>query len=133
MGTSSGFFSMGYGSPAATRHISISFSQEPAVHQGDQIFGLHLGFLPLLVRIGARGSGWRRRPLGRSLCLTAGSFLPGSSLCALGRRRLHPPSVQGLHSHTLGGYAGGEQRRRALTRNLRRGSRSNSGWTLGWI
>jgi hypothetical protein len=27
MGTSSGFFSIGYGSPAAARHISISFSR----------------------------------------------------------------------------------------------------------
>jgi hypothetical protein len=71
--------------------------------------------------------------LGRSLCLAARSLLPGTSLWALGQRRIHPPSARGLHSHLLGGYAVSEQRRRALTCNLLRGSRSNSGWTLEWI
>jgi hypothetical protein len=71
--------------------------------------------------------------LDRSLCFAAGSLLPGTNLWALGQRRLHPPSARGLHSHLLEGYAGGEQRRRVLTCNLRRDIISNSGWTLGYI
>jgi hypothetical protein len=31
--------------------------------------------------------------LGRSLRFIAGSLLPSTSLCALGRRWLHPPSA----------------------------------------
>jgi hypothetical protein len=36
-------------------HIHLLLSKEPAVHQGEQIFGLRFGLLPLLVRIGAGG------------------------------------------------------------------------------
>jgi hypothetical protein len=36
-----------------------------------------------------------------------GPLLSSTSLRALGRRRLHPPRAGGLHSHTLGGCAGG--------------------------
>jgi hypothetical protein len=42
-----------------------------------------------------------------------GSLLSGTSLRALAWRWLHPPSARGLHSHLLGGYAGGKWRKRA--------------------
>jgi hypothetical protein len=46
---------------------------------------------------------WRRRLLSRSLRLAAGPLISPTSLRALGRRRLHPPSAGSLHSHSLGG------------------------------
>jgi hypothetical protein len=36
-------------------HIHLLLLEEAAIHQRQQIFGLHFGFLPLLVRIRARG------------------------------------------------------------------------------
>jgi hypothetical protein len=48
----------------------------------------------------------------------SGPFLPTISLHALRRRGLHSPSAPGLHSHSLGGYGGGFQRRRAWIYNL---------------
>jgi hypothetical protein len=52
----------------------------------------------------------------------------GTGLCTLGRRRLHPPSAQGLRLHPLGGFTGGKQWRRAWICRLRCGSNSTSGW-----
>jgi hypothetical protein len=56
MGTSSGFFSMGYGSPAAARHMSISFSRRnPLFTSTSRSSAFVLDFLHSLFGLGRGG------------------------------------------------------------------------------
>jgi hypothetical protein len=115
----------------ATNHLLLP--QEPSIRQGQQIFRLHLGLLSFLRQIGMRGRCWRRRLLSRSLRLIAGPLLSPTSLRALGRRRLHPPSARSFHSHPLGGCASGMWRRCAWIFSLSHGSRGDRGGKLEWM
>jgi hypothetical protein len=42
----------------------------------------------------------------------------------------HPPNAPGFHSHQLGGFSGGKQRRRAWICSLWRGAVCSGGWLL---
>jgi DNA phosphorothioation-dependent restriction protein DptG len=56
MGTSSGFFSMGYGSPAAARHMFISFSRRnPLFTKASKSSIFILDFFHSLDGLGRRG------------------------------------------------------------------------------
>jgi hypothetical protein len=69
--------------------------------------------------------------LSRSLYFATRPLLPGTSLRALGRRRIHPPSARGLHSYPLGGYAGGKWWRRAWIFNLSQQQKQQ--WMGTWL
>jgi hypothetical protein len=111
--------------------MSISFSRRNLLFaSSSRSLVFILDFFHSLFRLGRGGDVGGVDPWAdTSASLWDRSFLldTGTSLCTLGQRRLPPTSARGLHSHSLGGFTGGEQRWRVLTCTPWCGGSSNSG------
>jgi hypothetical protein len=133
IGTSYGFFSIGYGSP---RRCATCPSFSPA---GTRYSPGPADLLSSAWIFSIPWPDWDAREMLAATTLAqipltrCGPLLSSTSLRALGRRRLHPPRAGGLHSHTLGGCAGGGWWRCAWTLSSSRGSRGDSGRNCDWI
>jgi hypothetical protein len=67
---------MGWIPGGSSPHVHFLLPQESTVEQGQQVFGLHFGLLPLAVWIWLRRGHRRRCPCSRSGGLFAAPLLP---------------------------------------------------------
>jgi hypothetical protein len=113
IGISSGFFSIGYGSPATARHMSTSFSgRNPLLSSANRSSVLAFDFFHSLLGFGRGGDTGAVDPAADPVASSRDLFFPSAIFMLLDGEG-HSPSAPGLYSHSLGGCSGGYPRRRA--------------------
>jgi hypothetical protein len=110
IGISSGFFSIGYGSPVATRHMSISFSwRKPLFTNASRSSVFALDFFHSLFEFGHEGEVGGVDPWADPVTSSRDLFFPALVFMLFDGEDF---ILQGFHSHSLRGFSGNKQRRR---------------------